>query len=61
MIKKITKKLKPYDKKLFYMSGYNFLKNFKTTGAVVTGPIPLPTNKKNIHSITFTTREQKIS
>ena len=32
------------------------VKTVKTTGAVVTGPIPLPTHKKIFYGNTFSTR-----
>ena len=38
--------LKSYDFNLVYKSAEKIVKTVKSTGAVVSGPIPLPTNKK---------------
>jgi small subunit ribosomal protein S10 len=46
MSKKIRIKLKSYDYNLVDKSAEKIVKTVKTTGAVVIGPIPLPTNKK---------------
>ena len=46
MIQKIRIKLKSYDHNLVDKSAEKIVKTVKTTGAVVTGPIPLPTHKK---------------
>ena len=46
MSQKIRIKLKSYDHNLVDKSAEKIVKTVKTTGAVVTGPIPLPTNKK---------------
>jgi ribosomal protein S10 len=46
MSQKIRIKLKSYDYNLVDKSAEKIVKTVKTTGAVVTGPIPLPTNKK---------------
>ena len=46
MSQKIRIKLKSYDYNLVDKSADKIVKTVKTTGAVVTGPIPLPTNKK---------------
>ena len=46
MSQKIRIKLKSYDHNLVDKSADNIVKTVKTTGAIVTGPIPLPTNKK---------------
>ena len=46
MAQKIRIKLKSYDHNLVYKSAEKIAKTVKTTGAVVNGPIPLPTNKK---------------
>jgi len=61
MSQKIRIKLKSYDYNLVDKSADKIVKTVKTTGAVVTGPIPLPTHKKNIHRLTFSTRKQKVS
>ena len=46
MSQKIRIKLKSYDHNLVDKSVEKIVKTVKTTGAVVSGPIPLPTNKK---------------
>lgn len=43
---RIRIKLKSYDHNLVDKSAEKIVKTVKTTGAVVSGPIPLPTNKK---------------
>ena len=46
MSQKIRIKLKSYDHNLVDKSADKIVKTVKTTGAIVTGPIPLPTHKK---------------
>jgi small subunit ribosomal protein S10 len=46
MSQKIRIKLKSYDYNLVDKSAEKIVKTVKATGAVVNGPIPLPTNKK---------------
>jgi small subunit ribosomal protein S10 len=46
MTQRIRIKLKSYDHNLVDKSAEKIVKTVKITGAVVTGPIPLPTNKK---------------
>ena len=46
MSQKIRIKLKSYDHSLVDKSAEKIVKTVKSTGAVVTGPIPLPTHKK---------------
>lgn len=46
MTQKIRIKLKSYDHNLVDKSAEKILKTVRTTGAVVTGPIPLPTQRK---------------
>ncbi len=46
MTQKIRIKLKSYDHSLVDKSAEKILKTVRSTGAVVTGPIPLPTEKK---------------
>ena len=46
MSQKIRIKLKSYDYNLVDKSADKIVTNVKTTGAVVTGPIPLPTHNK---------------
>ena len=45
MAQKIRIKLKSYDHNLVDRSAEKIVKTVKTTGAVVSGPIPLPTEK----------------
>ena len=47
MSQKIRIKLKSYDNMLVDKSTEKIVKAVKATGAVVVGPIPLPTNKKS--------------
>jgi small subunit ribosomal protein S10 len=46
MSQKIRIKLKSYDYNLVDKSAEKIVKAVKATGAIVNGPIPLPTNKK---------------
>lgn len=46
MSQKIRIKLKSYDHQLVDKSAEKIVKTVKVTGAVVSGPIPLPTEKK---------------
>ncbi len=46
MSQKIRIKLKSYDYNLVDKSADKIVKTVKSTGAVISGPIPLPTNKK---------------
>ncbi len=46
MTQKIRIKLKSYDHNLVDKSAEKIVKTVRSTGAVVTGPIPLPTRKK---------------
>jgi small subunit ribosomal protein S10 len=46
MSQKIRIKLKSYDFNLVDKSAEKIVKTVKTTGAVVSGPIPLPTHKR---------------
>lgn len=46
MAQKIRIKLKSYDHNLVDNSAAKIVKTVKTTGAVVSGPIPLPTQKR---------------
>ena len=48
MSQKIRIKLKSYDHSLVEKSAEKIVKNVKATGAVVSGPIPLPTRKRII-------------
>ena len=44
--KKIRIKLKSYDYNLVDKSAEKIIKTVKTTGAIVSGPIPVPTHKR---------------
>ena len=46
MSQKIRIKLKSYDHNLLDKSAEKIVKTVKTTGAVVSGPIPLPTHRR---------------
>src|ERR1017187_2718980 len=46
MAQKIRIKLKSYDHNLVDKSAEKIVKTVRSTGAVVTGPIPLPTHKR---------------
>ena len=46
MSQKIRIKLKSYDHNLVDKSAEKIVKTVKATGAVVSGPIPLPTHKR---------------
>ncbi len=46
MSQKIRIKLKSYDYNLVDNSAQRIVKTVKTTGAIVSGPIPLPTHKR---------------
>ena len=46
MAQRIRIKLKSYDHNLVDKSAEKIVKTVKSTGAIVSGPIPLPTNKK---------------
>ena len=46
MSQRIRIKLKSYDHNLVDKSAQKIVKTVKSTGAVISGPIPLPTNKK---------------
>ena len=46
MSQKIRIKLKSYDFNLVDKSAEKIVKTVKSTGAIVSGPIPLPTNKR---------------
>ena len=57
MSQRIRIKLKSYDHNLVDKSAEKIVKTVKMTGAVVNGPIPLPTNKK-IFTVNRKSREQ---
>ena len=61
MTQKIRIKLKSYDHNLVDKSSEKIVRAVKTTGAVVSGPIPLPTVKEKFTVLKISTREQKSS
>ena len=62
MSQKIRIKLKSYDHTLVEKSAEKIVKNVKATGAVVSGPIPLPTcvNKKSREQFEISTYKRLI-
>ncbi len=61
MSQRIRIKLKSYDHNLVDKSAEKIVKTVKTTGAVVSGPIPLPTNKKifTVNRATFVNKKNQ--
>ena len=61
MSQKIRIKLKSFDHALVDKSADKIVKTVKTTGAVVNGPIPLPTNKKifTVNRSTFVNKKSR--
>ncbi len=61
MNQKIRIKLKSYDHSLVDKSAEKILKTVKTTGAVVRGPIPLPTHKRifTVNRSTFVNKKSR--
>ncbi|MDD2634215.1 MAG: 30S ribosomal protein S10 [Bacteroidales bacterium] len=61
MNQKIRIKLKSYDHNLVDKSAEKILKTVKTTGAVVRGPIPLPTHKRifTVNRATFVNKKAR--
>lgn len=61
MSQKIRIKLKSYDHNLVDKSAEKIVKTVKTTGAVVNGPIPLPTEKKiyTVNRSTFVNKKSR--
>ena len=60
MSQRIRIKLKSYDYNLVDKSAEKIVKTVKLTGAMINGPIPLPTNKK-IFTVNRSTFENKKS
>ena len=60
MNQKIRIKLKSYDHNLVDKSAEKIVKTVKATGAVVSGPIPLPTHKRLFTVKPFHIREQEV-
>ncbi len=61
MSQKIRIKLKSYDHTLVEKSAEKIVKNVKATGAVVSGPIPLPTRKRiiTVNRSTFVNKKSR--
>jgi small subunit ribosomal protein S10 len=61
MSQKIRIKLKSYDHNLVDKSAEKIVKSVKATGAVVSGPIPLPTQKKifTVNRATFVNKKSR--
>ncbi len=61
MNQRIRIKLKSYDHNLVDKSAEKIVKAVKTTGAVVNGPIPLPTHKKvyTVNRSTFVNKKSR--
>ncbi|HOK38822.1 MAG: 30S ribosomal protein S10 [Bacteroidales bacterium] len=61
MNQKIRIKLKSYDHNLVDKSAEKILKTVKATGAVVRGPIPLPTHKRifTVNRSTFVNKKSR--
>ncbi len=61
MNQKIRIKLKSYDHSLIDKSSAKIVKTVRGTGAVVTGPIPLPTKKRiiTVNKSTFVNKESR--
>ena len=54
MSQKIRIKLKSYDYSLVDKSAEKIVKTVKATGAIVSGPIPLPTHKRIFTAVSYT-------
>ena len=61
MSQRIRIKLKSYDHNLVDKSAEKIVKTVKLTGAVVNGPIPLPTNKRifTVNRATFVNKKAR--
>ncbi len=62
MSKKIRIKLKSYDHNLLDKSARQIVKTIETTGALVRGPIPLPTHKRifTVNRSTFVNKRSRV-
>ncbi len=56
---KIRIRLKAYDHVVLDQSAEKIVDTAKKTGAKVSGPIPLPTQKRNSNNFTFSTQTQR--
>ena len=63
MSQKIRIKLKSYDHNLVDKSAEKIVRTVKTTGAIVSGPIPLPTHKRifTVNRSTFVNKNQSLT
>ncbi len=63
MSQKIRIKLKSYDHQLVDKSAEKIVKAVKATGAIVSGPIPLPTHKRiyTVNRSTFVNKKSRES
>lgn len=52
---KIRIKLRSYDHNLIDKSADKIIKTVKSSGAIVSGPIPLPTKKNDLYRKSFAT------
>ncbi|MCL2027434.1 MAG: 30S ribosomal protein S10 [Bacteroidales bacterium] len=61
MSQRIRMKLKSYDFNLVDKSAEKIVKTVKSTGAVISGPIPLPTDKKifTVNRSTFVNKKSR--
>ncbi|MBQ7211179.1 MAG: 30S ribosomal protein S10 [Muribaculaceae bacterium] len=61
MSQKIRIKLKSYDHNLVDKSAEKIVKSVKSTGAVISGPIPLPTHKRifTVNRSTFVNKKSR--
>ncbi len=61
MSQRIRIKLKSYDYNLVDKSAEKIVKTVKATGALISGPIPLPTNKKifTVNRSTFVNKKSR--
>ena len=61
MSQRIRIKLKSYDHNLVDKSAEKIVKTVKTTGAVVSGPLPLPTHKRifTVNRSTFVNKKSR--
>ena len=61
MSQKIRIKLKSYDHNLVDKSAEKIVRTVKTTGAIVSGPIPLPTHKRifTVNRSTFVNKKSR--